>query len=75
MAQLNRISLVSLIALGLAMPAMAQKYHCPMWQVPNAQLDNEDNATVSGNRSLYQATQERYHSFVTDLLERLKSLN
>jgi cellulose biosynthesis protein BcsQ len=57
------------------MPAMAQKYHCPMWQVPNAQLDNEDNATVSGNRSLYQATQERYHSFVTDLLERLKSLN
>ncbi|MBS0353717.1 MAG: ParA family protein [Proteobacteria bacterium] len=56
------------------MPTMAQKYHCPMWQVPNAQLEPEDNSTVSGNRGLYQATQGRYHDFAEDLLSRLTSL-
>lgn len=56
------------------MPAMAQKYHCPMWMVPSAQLEQEDISTVSGNRVLYQATQNGYHTFVDDLLSRLSSL-
>lgn len=56
------------------MPAMAQKYHCPMWKVPSAPLEQEDTSTVSGNRGLFQATQERYHTFAKDLLSRLNSL-
>jgi hypothetical protein len=56
------------------MPAMAQKYHCPMWKVPGAQLEPEDTSTVSGNRGLYQATQALYHAFAKDLLNRLNSL-
>lgn len=57
------------------MPAMAQKYHCPMWKVPSAALEQEDSSTVGGNRGLYQATQARYHAFAEDLLTRLGSLN
>ena len=56
------------------MPAMAQKYHCPMWKVPSAALEYEDTSSVGGNRGLYQATQERYHAFAKDLLSRLNSL-
>ncbi len=56
------------------MPAMAQKYHCPMWLVPAARLEPEDNSSVSGNRGIYQATQSRYHEFAKDLLNRLTSL-
>jgi hypothetical protein len=56
------------------MPAMAQKYHCPMWRVPSAALESEDTSTVSGNRGPYEATQDRYHAFAKDLLSRLYSL-
>lgn len=57
------------------MPAMAQKYHRPMWKVPSAPLEHEDTSTVGGNRGLYQATQALYHTFAKDLLGRLSSLN
>lgn len=56
------------------MPANAQKYHCPMWKVPFASLEQEDATTVSGNRGAYQATQRSYHLFADDLLSRLNSL-
>ena len=57
------------------LPAMAQKYHRPMWKVPSGPLEAEDKSTVSGNRGLYQATQDGYHAFAKDLLNRLNSLN
>lgn len=57
------------------MPAMAQKYHCPMWMVPNMHLESEDTSTVGGNRNLFFATKERYINFATDLLARLDSLD
>lgn len=57
------------------LPAMAQKYHRPMWCVPSGPLEAEDKSTVSGNRGLYQATQNGYHAFARDLLNRLDSLN
>lgn len=56
------------------MPAMAQKYHCPMWAVPSAPLEQEDVYTVGGNRGIYQATKDRYHAFATDLLARMNAL-
>lgn len=57
------------------LPAMAQKYHLPMWLVPSGSLEAEDKSTVSGNRGLYQDTQRGYHDFAQDLLTRLTSLN
>ena len=57
------------------MPAMAQKYHCPMWKVPGASLEQEDISTVTGNRGIYQATQAMYKTFAEDLLNRLNSLS
>lgn len=57
------------------MPAMAQKYHCPMWLVPNAELESEDTSTVSGNRKSFSETRDRYHTFATELLTRLDSLD
>lgn len=56
------------------MPAMAQKYHCPMWTVPSASLEQEDASTVSGNSSIFQGTRSLYHAFAQDLLSRLNSL-
>lgn len=65
---------ISIMHTHNTMPAMAQKYHSPMWKVPNAQLAPEDSSTVTGNRGIYEATQERYHAFAKDLLNRLNSL-
>ncbi len=56
------------------MPAMAQKYRCPMWKVPSAALEEEDTAPLRGNRATYEATQERYQVFAKDLLTRLNTL-
>lgn len=57
------------------LPNMAQKYRCPIWQVPDCPtLDSEDKATISGNRAKYEATKKGYHSFAEDLLKRLKML-
>ena len=56
------------------MPAMAQKYHRPMWQLPTAQLNHEDTSTEGGNRRIYQATRASYVSFAHDMLNRIGSL-
>lgn len=53
------------------LPSMAQKYRCPIWLVPSANIDPTDRATVAGNRATYEATQEAYKSFARDLLQRL----
>ena len=53
-------------------PAMSQKYHVPMWEVPFVtDLDDEDKSTINGNRSNYEETKKSYISFATDLLKRL----
>lgn len=56
------------------LPAMAQKYHKPIWRVPTAPLDAEDAPTIIGNRSSYESTRDRYLSFARDLLSRLTNL-
>lgn len=57
------------------LPALAQKYHCPMWTVPMASLEQDDTAPIGASRGHLVATQPRYHEFATDLLNRLQSLD
>jgi hypothetical protein len=56
------------------LPAMAQKYHTPIWHVPTAELETEDVPTIRGNRGAYEATRDRYFAFAEDLLNRLANL-
>lgn len=54
------------------LPRMAQKYQLPIWEVPiAANLEDEDESTIRGNRAIYEATKEKYIAFVHDLLNRL----
>lgn len=55
-------------------PAMAQKYHVPMWEVPSQHLELRDS-TVQGNRAAYEKTKEAYVLFAKAFLERVASLN
>lgn len=57
------------------MPSMGQKYHTPMWRVPYATLEPLDASTILGNRTIYQATKEKYAEFAKDLLSRTSSLD
>lgn len=51
---------------------MAQSYKLPMWDIPSYEhLDNEDRATVRGNRSDYEVTKFKYQFFVMNMLARL----
>lgn len=57
------------------LPAMAQRYHLPMWRVPSCGwLDSGDRSAVLGNRAIYEAAQGKYTEFAQDLLNRMKSL-
>lgn len=54
------------------LPNMAQKYHVPIWDVPSfADLETDDISTISGNRTTYEATLDKYVAFASDLLDRL----
>lgn len=53
-------------------PAMAQKYHTPMWQVPsNPNLETNDVSTLAGSRAKYEATKISYQTFAKSLLARV----
>lgn len=57
------------------LPAMAQKYRRPIWQVPDCDsLEGDDVATISGNRGTYEATRSSYRAFAEDLVGRLGDL-
>jgi cellulose biosynthesis protein BcsQ len=57
------------------LPTMAQKYHVPIWQVPDlSSLSPEDKSTVSGNKAIYIEKQALYHTFAKDLMSRLANL-
>ncbi len=53
------------------LPTMAQKYRVPMWQVPQQELEIEDQNTVRGSKQIYEATQRAYVAFANDLLARI----
>lgn len=52
-------------------PAMAQKYKCPMWMIPDEELDQEDKLTVISNKARFLNTQEAYYTFANDLISRI----
>lgn len=56
------------------MAAMSQKYKLPIWQVPDANLEEEDKNTVRGNSARYRATQSGYTEFAADLLSRMRGI-
>lgn len=61
----------SIIYTNNTFPSMSQKYHRPMWRVPNANLDRDDAGTVTGNRLMYIETKEAYLEFAKDFMERI----
>lgn len=52
-------------------PAMAQKYKCPMWMIPNKELEKDDNLTVTSNKARFLNTKEAYYTFANDLISRI----
>jgi cellulose biosynthesis protein BcsQ len=57
------------------LPNMAQKYHVPMWNVPNCALEKEDISTINGLRTRYEDTKDKYKEFAEDMIGRLNILN
>ncbi|RWR26364.1 ParA family protein [Sinirhodobacter populi] len=52
-------------------PSMAQRYHVPMWEIPDIEVEEEDKNTVRGNSKKFRATQQAYHDFAGEVLQRL----
>ncbi|MEH3158782.1 MAG: ParA family protein [Sphingomonas taxi] len=57
------------------LPNMAQKYHEPIWRLPDLQLDDEDRPTITANRDVYYKTRDAYKDFASDFLERVRCLD
>lgn len=57
------------------LPNMAQKYHEPIWLLPDLDLDTEDQPTITANRQVYYATKHAYHAFAKDFLDRVSCLH
>lgn len=54
------------------LPGMAQKYHTPIWNVPNLNsLETGDASTIRGNREIYFETRQSYQGFATSVLARI----
>lgn len=52
-------------------PAHAQKYHCPMWELPDREdLEESDQATIRPNRQRYLDTKDAYGKFAQAVLKR-----
>lgn len=57
-------------------PGTSQKYHLPIWDVPNCTyLESEDKPTIFGNRQKYEETKELYVQFAQDLISRVERLD
>ncbi|GHC91555.1 hypothetical protein GCM10007320_40670 [Pseudorhodoferax aquiterrae] len=69
----NPIGKTAIMHTHNTMPAMAQRYNTPMWLVPRT-ASGADASTVGGNRSTYEDTQTKYHTFAEDFLSRVNFL-
>lgn len=59
------------------LPSMAQKYHCPIWEVPDLDnLDSGDSATILGNADrYYRPLKTKYRDFANCLIKRISTLD
>jgi len=57
------------------LPNMAQKYTNPMWVIPNLKDLGDNKASISGNRTNYEATKDKYQQFAEDFLTRVATLD
>ncbi len=64
----------SLIHSHNTLPTVSQKYKLPMWEVPDCPNLDDDKSTISGNKSDYYDTKEKYITFAKDVLNRLGAL-
>lgn len=56
-------------------PSMSQKYHVPMWELPDCGiLDPDDKPNIAGNQKLFRSTQKAYRQFAEDFIQRLDLL-
>jgi cellulose biosynthesis protein BcsQ len=56
-------------------PSHAQKYHCPIWELPTLEnLEVGDEATVLTNKQRYLSTRAAYKNFAKSMIVRLKHL-
>jgi cellulose biosynthesis protein BcsQ len=56
-------------------PALAQKYHCPIWTLPShTHLDENDKSTIMLNKKRYIATRQAYRRFAKSMIARTKAL-
>jgi cellulose biosynthesis protein BcsQ len=56
-------------------PSMSQKYHKPMWLLPDYQgLESMDKGTIAGNQDKYRETQSAYRIFAEDFLARVSAV-
>ncbi len=54
-------------------PAHAQKYHCPMWLLPELpNVEAADQTTIRPNAQRYLDTKTAYQKFATAVLDRVK---
>lgn len=71
----NPIGMLSVMHTHNTYPTHAQKYHVPMWKLPDyPYLEASDTATVVTNRDRYIATQSAYHEFALDVVSRMDLL-
>lgn len=56
-------------------PSMSQKYHMPMWKLPDSGvLEPADRSTIGGNQHAFRETKIAYHKFAGDFLSRVALL-
>ncbi|MDO8289060.1 MAG: ParA family protein [Parvibaculum sp.] len=56
-------------------PSMSQKYHLPMWKLPDfPKLEPSDQSTIAGNQEKFRATRKAYREFAEDFLARVDLL-
>lgn len=68
---------VSVMHTHNTLPAMAQKYKCPLWAVPDVpNLDESDSNTINVNKNTsYYPTREKYFDFAEAFMERVQTLD
>lgn len=69
---LNNMGGSSVIYTHNTYPSLAQKYHVPMWKIPEISLDAADLPTVQPNRARFYETKKEYESFVADMIARIE---